>query len=248
MKCIEHFRCPATPGKGRRAGHSTLTTCLLLFGLLLVVASLWAVVSEVIAFRATGQPLWEWNPVLKVNLFARASYLVILLPYYGLLAGMAWRYRVIFDFANWWFFARASFLVMLVMGLALEWFADILYVWSFPPGRDFFLMTIPIFGNITHHKVPVCELLWIVGVVPLFYFLWFWATLVFHDVIYVVELVDGKEKFYKKEERWAGFHSTTRILKRRKGERGREKETPLLERPPGFVSRGIRRFRHVEKS
>ena len=170
---------------------------------------------------------------------------MVLLPYYLLLGVMVWRYRVILRFTNWWFFMRASALVMLVLGLALEWFADVLYVWAFPPGRDFFEVEIPIFGWITGHRVPICELLWIVVVVPLFYYLWFWATLVFHDVIYVV---DEQGKFYKKEERWVGFHSPTRILTRTKGRRGREYEHVLHVRQPGFCSRTLLKCRNAGKT
>lgn len=177
--------------------------------------------------------------------FGRASYLAMLTPYFLLLALMVWRYRVILRFANWWFYVRAATLVLVVLGFGLEWLAGILRAWTFPPGHDFFDLKIPIFGWITGHEVPVCELVWIVSIVPLFYYLWFWATLVFHDVIYVV---DENGNFYKKEERWVGFHAKTRILTRRKGQRGLENERALLERPPGFIARRLRRQQHVENA
>ena len=190
-------------------------------------------------------PAIEWKPLLKVNYFGRGSYLMVLLPYCILLGWLIWRYRVILRFGSLWFFIRSAAVVLIVLGFALEWLADVFFVWTFPPGRDFCEMRVPFFGWITGHKVPLCELLWIVAVVPLFYYLWFWATLVFHDVIYVV---DERGKFYKKEERWVGFHKPTRILTRLKNQRGQENEQPLLERPPGFVARCLKRFHRVQKT
>jgi hypothetical protein len=178
-----------------------------------------------------------------IDFFGRASYLAILAPYYVLLAALVWHFRVILQFMNWRFYILASGMVMLLLGLALEWLADLLYVWSFPVGRDFGYIKIPIFGWLTGHRIPICELFWIVGVVPLFYYLWFWATLVFNDVIYVV---DENGNFYKKEERWVGFHKPTRILTRPKYQRGQENERVLKLRQPGFVSKTIRKIKHAK--
>ena len=150
-----------------------------------------------------------------------------------------WRFRVIFRFANWIFFILTSCLCFLVLGLAFEWIAGILYVWTFPVGRDFFWLPIPLFGWITGNQIPICELLWIAVVIPLFYYLYFWATLVFNDIIYVV---DDNGDFYKREERWVGFLGPTHISTRRKGQRGRENETVLHSRPPGFVARAAQKF------
>ena len=190
-------------------------------------------------------PFFESKPAWILNGFGRWSYFMTLVPYYVLLGSLAWRYRAIWRFANWWFFFRAVLLVMIVLGFALEFLADVLYVWDFPPGRDFGLMPVPIFGWVSGNQVPVCELGWILGIGPLFYYLWFWATLVFHDVIYVMN-DDGT--FYKKEERWVGFHDKTRILTRLKNHRGQENERTLLERPPGFIARSLRRHQHVENT
>jgi hypothetical protein len=170
------------------------------------------------------------------------SYALALSPYYGLLLFLAWKYRVILQFATWKFFFCLSVLVFLLLGLLFELLADVLYVWTFPPGRDLFMIRVPIFGWFTGHKIPVCEFLWILGVVPLFYYLYLWATLVFYDIIYVV---DEHGQTYKKEERWVGFHETTRILTRPKGMKDRKHEKQLLRRDPGFIARKTQRFFHA---
>lgn len=224
--------------------------CLILI-LFLLPGVVGAAVSDVVpsnpvtAAEAGVCPDPQIQQPFHINFLGRASYAAMLAPYYALLVGLVWHYRVILRFMNWLFFILASGLLMFVLGLALEWMADLFYVWSFPVGRDFFYLEIPIFGWITGHRVPFCELLWILGVVPLFYYLWFWATLVFNDVIYVV---DENGNYYKKEERWAGFHTTTRILTRPKGMKGREYERVLHVRSPGFVSKTIRKFKHVPKT
>jgi hypothetical protein len=218
----------------------------LLPAFVLVVGGLRTEAADEITKFATAtntSPFFESKPAWVLNGFGRWSYFMTLIPYYVLLGSLAWRYRVIWRFANWWFFFRAVLLVMVVLGFALEFLADVLYVWDFPPGRDFGLMYVPIFGWFSGNKVPVCELGWILGIGPLFYYLWFWATLVFHDVIYVMN-DDGT--FYKKEERWVGFHGPTRIRTRRKNQRGQENERTVLERPPGFIARSLRRRQNVE--
>lgn len=182
---------------------------------------------------------------LRIDFFGKWSYSVALAPYYALLIALVLRYRIILRFATWKFFFAVSALLFLVLGLVFEWIADILFVWTFPPGRDLFMIKVPIFGWFTGHTIPVCEFLWIVGVVPLFYYLYLWATLVFYDMVYVV---DENGNTYKKEERWAGFHEPTRILTRPKGRKGREYEQELLCRNPGFISRTARRLRHVRKA
>jgi len=175
-----------------------------------------------------------------IDWFGRWSYQVVLLPYYALLMKLTWKYRVIWSFRNWWHFIRSTVFAILVLGITFEWIADVLYVWDFPPDRDLFMIHVPIFGWLTGHMIPVSEFLWIVVVIPLFYYLYFWATLVFHDVIYVYDEATGR--FYKKEERWVGFHEETRILKRPKDKRGKEFEVPLLIRKPGVVARVSMRF------
>ena len=178
-----------------------------------------------------------------IDTFGKWSYAVALVPYYSLLAFLVVRYRVILRFATWKFFFGATTLLLVVLGLMFEWIANVLFVWTFPPDRHLRLIEVPIFGWITGHRIPVCEFLWIVGVVPLFYYLYLWATLVFYDIIYVVD-EDGNT--YKKEERWTGFHKPTRILTRPKGKKGQENEHELLRREPGFVSRATRKVDHAK--
>jgi hypothetical protein len=175
----------------------------------------------------------------RIDTFGRWSYATALTPYYILLAVLAYRYRVILRFATWKFFFFASALLFMLLGLVFEWIADILFVWTFPPGRDLFMIKVPIFGWFTGHEIPVCEFLWILGVVPLFYYLYLWATLGFYDIIYVV---DENGDTYKKEERWVGFREPTRILTRKKGAKGREHERELLRRSPGILSRTTKRI------
>ena len=200
---------------------------LLRFYLLLPLVAGVLVVPEWIIPQPTG------TPYIAVGT-GQWSYVIALAPYYGLLVWLAWRYRVILQFATWRVFFGLAAGVFVLLGLIFELMADVLLVWTFPEGRDLFLIRVPIFGWFTGHKIPVCEFLWILGVVPLFYYLYFWATLVFYDIIYVV---DEQGQTYKKEERWAGFHEPTRILFRDKGKKGRENETELLRRNPGFIAR-----------
>ena len=182
--------------------------------------------------------------MITIDYFGRWSYGVALLPYGLLLVGLVWRFRVILSLERKLFFLLVSSLLMLVLGWLFEWVAGVLRVWTFPPESNRWSpVLIPVFGWISGHRVPVEELAWIAVVVPLFYYLWLWATLVFCDIIYVVDLVDGREQFYKREERWVGFLGATRISRRRKGERGRENETALLPRAPGFIARSCARWR-----
>jgi hypothetical protein len=181
----------------------------------------------------------------RIDWFGKWSYAMALAPYYLLLGFLVYRYRVILQFATWKFFFGVSVLLFLVLGLLFEWVAGILYVWAFPPGRDLFQIRIPIFGWITGHRIPVCEFLWILGVVPLFYYLYLWATLVFYDIVYVV---DESGHTYKKEERWVGFHKPTRILTRKKGLKGQEHERELLRRNPGFIARATQRRDHADNA
>src|SRR4030042_5670158 len=127
----------------------------------------------------------------QIDCLGRWSYPAVLLPYYVLLIYLVWKYRVIWSFRNWWHFVRSTVLAILVLGLLFEWIADIFHVWDFPPGQDLCWIQVPIFGWITGHRIPVSEFLWIVGVVPLFYYLYFWATLVFDDVISVYAGITG---------------------------------------------------------
>lgn len=197
--------------------------------------------SAVATTTSNGSGMLESSP-LRIDCFGRWSYAVALVPYYLLLTGLMVHFRVIFRFATWKFFFAVSALLLIVLGLLFELIADILEVWSFPEGRHLFMIRVPIFGWFTGHKIPVCEFLWIVGVVPLFYFLYLWATLVFYDIIYVV---DEHGNTYKKEERWVGFHEPTHIYTRQKGMKGREHECELMRRNPGFVARAAKRMRHA---
>jgi len=181
----------------------------------------------------------------RIDWFGKWSYAAALCPYYVLLLCLVYRYRVILQFATWKFFFLTSAMLFLVLGLMFEWIADILYVWTFPEGRDLFMIRVPIFGWFTGHKIPICEFLWILGVVPLFYYLYLWATTVFYDIIYVV---DEHGNTYKKEERWVGFHKPTHILKRRKGMKGREHEHALLLREPGFIAKTTKRIMRVPET
>jgi hypothetical protein len=128
--------------------------------------------------------------------------------------------------------------LLLVLGFFFEWMADVFFVWDFPDGRHLFKLHVPLFGWLTGHKVPIEELVWIIAVVPLFYYLYLWSTLLFHDIVYVV---DEHGNFYKREERWVGFMQPTKITTRLRGRRGQENETTLKVRPPGFVARGMKR-------
>jgi hypothetical protein len=175
----------------------------------------------------------------SIDAFGRWSYACVLIPYVVLLGFSMWRFRVILGLVNWRFFFKASFVVLLVLGLFFEMMACAFKAWAFPEGRHLFQILIPIFGWFTGHRIPIEEFLWIALVIPLFYYLYLWTTLVFYDVIFVID-TDGS--LYKREERWVGFFGETRISRRRRGERGREHETPLLVRSPGWVARSLARW------
>jgi hypothetical protein len=172
----------------------------------------------------------------RINCTGTWSYAIVLLPYFVILAGFIWYYRILWRFRTWESFLLMACAMFLVLGLGFEWIAQMFYAWTFPPGRFFFDLEIPIFGWLTHNRVPFEELLWIAVVIPLFYYLFLWATLVFYDIIYVV---DEQGKFYKKEERWAGFFKETHICVRNKGERGQDKEKKLATRRAGIIARKI---------
>lgn len=216
----------------------TCRLTLLRFYLLLPLAAVVLVVPEWIIPQPKGTPY-----ILEAT--REWSYLLALVPYYLLLLVLAWRYQVILQFATWRSFFLLSVGVFVLLGLLFELMADVLLVWTFPPGRDLFMIRVPIFGWFTGHKIPICEFLWILGVVPLFYYLYLWATLVFYDIIYVV---DELGRTYKKEERWVGFHEATRILIRAKGKKGRENEQELLRRNPGLIARRTKRWLDVHKT
>lgn len=218
--------------------RTTSRLTLLRFYLLLPLVAVGLMVPEWIIPQPGGTPY-----ILAET--GRWSYFLALVPYYALLLILAWKYEVILQFATWKFFFFLSVGAFLSLGLVFELLADVLFVWTFPPGRDLFMIRVPIFGWFTGHRIPVCEFLWILGVVPLFYYLYLWATLVFYDIIYVV---DEQGQTYKKEERWAGFHEPTRILTRKKGEKGREFETELYRRNPGFIARKIKHWSDARKT
>lgn len=220
-----------------RLRHFT-STAILGFALFLVSG-----LPHTFASTTAGVPV-EPAP-LRIDSFGKWSYAAALAPYYILLFSLVMRYRVILRFTTWKFFFAVSALLFMILGVLFEWIADILYVWTFPPGRYLFMIEVPIFGWFTGHRIPLCEFLWILGVVPLFYYLYLWATLVFYDVIYVV---DEHGHTYKKEERWVGFHKPTRILTRKKGMKGREHECELFCRHPGLVARTTQRRMYAGKT
>ena len=168
------------------------------------------------------------------------SYVWVLTPYVLLLAGFIWHYRILFKFKSWQFFLQAACAAFFVLGLGFEWVAQMFFAWTFPEDRFLAELEIPFFGWFTHNAVPYEELLWILLVIPLFYYLFLWATLVFYDIIYVV---DEQGKFYKREERWVGFLGDTHIKIRKKGRRGQEHETVLKKRRAGFVAHACHHFR-----
>jgi hypothetical protein len=173
-----------------------------------------------------------------IDVLGRWSYLFCVALYFVLLARLVWYFRCILRFTVRVHFFAISVYVLLILGFAFEWIADIFFVWTFPDGRHLVKIPVPLFGWITGHEVPVEELLWIIVVVPLFYFLYMYSTLLFHDIIYVV---DDEGRFYKREERWVGFTRATRITTRKKGIRGQEHEVLVERRPPGFIARWIGR-------
>jgi hypothetical protein len=175
-----------------------------------------------------------------IDALGRWSYAFCVSLYAVLLVRLLWYFRHTFQFAMWRFYITVTVNVLLVLGFFFEWIADVFLVWTFPEGRHLFTLRVPIFGWVTGHRVPVEELLWIALVVPLFYYLYLYSTLLFHDIVYVV---DEHGRFYKREERWVGFTRATRITRRRKGQRGQEHEVLLMSRPPGFFARWLgRRF------
>ena len=181
----------------------------------------------------------------RLDCFGELSYAAALAPYYGLLFYLIWKYRVILEFATWKHFFFVTVLLLLVLGVLFEWVADVLFVWSFPEGRDLFMIRVPLFGWFTGHEIPVCEFLWIVGVVPLFYYLYLWATLAFYDIIYVV---DKNGNTYKKEERWVGPHEPTRIIRRDKYDKESKHAKVRFTREPTWVGRKAKRFFDVPKA
>lgn len=182
------------------------------------------------------------EPPFHFDWSGRWSYALVLLPYFLMLGGFMWHYRILFKFRSWQFFLQAACAAFFVLGLGFEWVAQMFYAWTFPEQRFLAQLEIPFFGWFTHNAVPYEELLWILLVIPLFYYLFLWATLVFYDVIYVV---DEQGRFHKREERWVGFFGDTHIKIRKKGKRGREHETSLKRRKPGFVAKIAR---HLRKS
>lgn len=173
-----------------------------------------------------------------IDVLGRWSYAFCVALYGLLLIRLAWYFRCTFRFTVRRVAVTMAVYVLLVLGFFFEWMADIFLVWDFPEGRHLFTLPVPVFGWVTGHRVPVEELLWIATVVPLFYFLYLYSTLLFHDIIYVV---DENGRFYKREERWVGFTRATKIAQRRKGERGQEFEVLVQRRPPGLVARYLAR-------
>jgi hypothetical protein len=176
---------------------------------------------------------------IRFNFCGHWAYAMVLLPYFFLLAVFIWRFRVIIKIVKWRIFFNFSLTCLLVLGLFFETMAGAFYVWSFPEGRHLWQIPIPIFGWFTGLVIPIEEFFWIALVIPLFYYLFLWTTLLFCDIIFVL---DEKGQFYKREERWVGFLGETRIAVRNKGDRGREFERSILVRPPGFIARRVNRL------
>ena len=176
-----------------------------------------------------------------IDVLGRWSYLFCVSLYGLLLLRLMWYFRSILRFAVRRHFVTISAYVLLLLGFAFEWIADIFFVWDFPDGRHLVKVPVPIFGWVTGHEVPVEELLWILVVVPLFYYLYLYSTLLFHDIVYVV---DEEGRFYKREERWVGFTRATKVTTRKKGFRGQEHEVLIQGRPPGFIARWLARHFH----
>ena len=175
-----------------------------------------------------------------IDVLGRWSYAFCVGLYVLLLARLFWYFRCTFRFAVWRFFMTITVIILFVLGFFFEWMADVFLVWDFPEGRHLFKVLVPVFGWVTGHKVPIEELIWIVSVVPLFYYLYMYATLLFHDIVYVVD-EDGR--FYKREERWVGFTRATKITMRKKNMRGQEHEVLVQARPPDVIARWLgRRF------
>jgi hypothetical protein len=213
-------------------------------------AALWTLIIVGFALQAAAEvnvtPLPNLgNEPFHINWFGRWSYAVALAPYYGLLVWLGVKYRVIWKFRAWQHFFLVTAAALLFLGIFFEWIADVLFVWTFPPGRDFFMVRVPIFGWFTGHTIPICEFLWIFGVVPLFYYLYLWATLAFYDVIYVL---DDKGNVLKKEERWVGPHEPTRILTRHKDSKDGEQEVEHFRRKATWIGRKAKRFFDVKRS
>ena len=164
---------------------------------------------------------------LQIDELGRWSYPFVISWYYLLLASLTWRFRAIFLFARWWAFFLVTVVLFIALGIVLEWISGVFFVWTFPPGRDLFHIHIPVLGWLTGHQIPLCEFLWIVGVVPLFYFMYLWATLFFYDVIY---LLDEYGNYVGREERWVGFHLKGKILMRSIHKNGHQYEIPLTMR------------------
>jgi hypothetical protein len=177
-----------------------------------------------------------------LDIFGRWSYAFCVSLYLVLLVRLLWYFRCTFRFAVWRFYMTVTVYTLLILGFFFEWIADVFFVWDFPEGRHLFTLPVPLFGWVTGHQVPIEELVWIMAVVPLFYYLYLYSTLLFHDIIYVVD-ADGQ--FYKREERWVGFTRATKITMRKKGQRGQENEVLLQGRAPGFIARWLRRFQNV---
>src|SRR5688572_1011642 len=107
-----------------------------------------------------------------IDLLGRWSYAFCVSLYILLLLRLLWYFRHTFRFAVWRFYMHVTVTVLFVLGFFFEWMADVFFVWDFPPERHLFKVAVPIFGWITGHRIPIEELLWIVSVVPLFYYLY----------------------------------------------------------------------------
>src|SRR5258708_36169632 len=95
-----------------------------------------------------------------INCFGPWSYPFVVSFFYILFGWMAWKYRCIWRFWNWWSFARITVLTFVVLGFFFEGLADLFHVWEWPDGeyaRDVFRVAIPF----VHWGVPISEFFWI---------------------------------------------------------------------------------------
>lgn len=168
-----------------------------------------------------------------IDALGRWSYPFVVSLYVVTLVIMMRYFRVTFRFSRWKVFFANSVVFLLILGFGFELIAGIFRAWEFDPDRHLFDIHIPLYGWITGHKIPVSEAIWIIAVVPLFYYFYLWCIFMFNDIIYVV---DKKGKLYKREQRWVGLRGVTRLLVRPKGKKGRRYEKVMKTRKPGKLA------------
>lgn len=178
-----------------------------------------------------------------INALGQWSYFAVVSIYYVLTFALLIYFKKTFRFARRRAFFACTAGSLLFLGFGLELLSGIFQTWTFIDGKFLFEIWIPIFGRWACHKIPLSEALWIAVSIPMFYYLYLWFTLVFHDLIYVMT---AEGKFYKREDRWVGFFGTTKIAFRTKGNKGQENETTVRIRKPGILARLIAKVRKIE--